>query len=158
MAKDFAALLRKFKGLPKRLEQNVKMAVAMAATEAVVEAKTHHLFVDRTGILTNSIDSEGPTGSLKSGSITAILTAGAPYALWVGKGTKPHKIRAKFRKALRFPAAGGGFRFAGEVNHPGTKATLFLENAVEKSMARLNDELLPDAVELSFAQSGFLKV
>ncbi len=43
----------------------------------------------------------------------------SPVALFVHWGTKPHKIRPKNKKALRWPAA-VGFRFSRKgVNHPG---------------------------------------
>lgn len=45
---------------------------------------------------------------------------GFPYGFWVREGTKPHIIRAKNAKALRFEI-GGQVIFATEVKHPGTK-------------------------------------
>lgn len=44
----------------------------------------------------------------------------APHAAFLHDGTKPHIIRPKNRKALRWPS-GGGFAFAKQVNHPGYK-------------------------------------
>ena len=44
----------------------------------------------------------------------------APHATFVHWGSKPHKISAKNRKALRFPV-GGKFVFAKWVKHPGYK-------------------------------------
>lgn len=42
------------------------------------------------------------------------------YGKFVRGGTKPHKIRARLKQALRFEIGGTEF-FATEVNHPGTK-------------------------------------
>ena len=42
------------------------------------------------------------------------------YGVFVRGGTKPHKIRPRYKKALKFKM-GGGDVFATEVNHPGTK-------------------------------------
>ena len=42
----------------------------------------------------------------------------APHALFVHWGTRPHVIRPKNKKALRW-ASGGKFFFAKQVNHPG---------------------------------------
>ncbi len=154
MDKDFAALQRMFQQLPAALEQGVSIAIRMAADEAANTARTHHDYTDRSGVLTNSIDSDGPTGSMSGNDLVATVSAGAPYALYVEGGTKPHKIKPRDRKALRFPVA-GGFAFAGEVDHPGTKATLFLEHAVEQVAPRLENTLLPDAVELAFIRAGF---
>lgn len=55
----------------------------------------------------------------------AVVYANAPHAGYVEDGTKPHVIRPKNRKALRFAGDGGGFVFAREVNHPGTEAQPF---------------------------------
>jgi hypothetical protein len=154
MDKDLAALARMFKDLPHRLEANVAVAVRMGADEAANQARQHHDYIDRSGVLTNSIDSDGPTGSLGGNDLSASVSAGAPYALYVEGGTRPHKIKPRDRHVLRFPV-NGGFAFAGEVNHPGTAPVLFLQHAVEHTAPRLENELIPDAVELSFIQAGF---
>lgn len=45
----------------------------------------------------------------------------APHAMFVHWGTKPHTIKPKNKKMLRW-ANGGRFHFAKAVQHPGTKA------------------------------------
>jgi hypothetical protein len=59
-----------------------------------------------------------------------------PYAVWVHDGTKPHEIRPKNKKALKTP-----FGPRKKVNHPGTKANPYLQNAVDNydSKPALND-------------------
>ena len=52
----------------------------------------------------------------------------APHALFVHWGTRPHVIRPKNKKALRW-AAGGKFAFAKQVNHPGNAPDKWLERA-----------------------------
>jgi hypothetical protein len=42
----------------------------------------------------------------------------APQALWVHWGTRPHVIKPKNKKALRW-AGSGAFSFAKKVHHPG---------------------------------------
>lgn len=78
---------------------------------------------------------------------------------YVDKGTKPHKIRPKRAKALRFNSkfkakttpnslkAGKGFskpptRFAQEVSHPGSKPRKFTAQAKKLSKARLNKRII----------------
>lgn len=58
----------------------------------------------------------------------------APYAPFVHWGTRPHVIRAKDKKALRW-AAGGKFFFAKEVRHPGYKGDAWLTRAAAKAPA-----------------------
>lgn len=51
------------------------------------------------------------------------------YAPMVNDGTKPHIIRPKRAKALRF-RVGGKVVFARVVHHPGTRARPFLDRAL----------------------------
>lgn len=53
------------------------------------------------------------------------------YAAMVNDGTRPHKIRPKNAKALRF-VVGGRVVYARVVNHPGTKAQPFLDRALRE--------------------------
>lgn len=156
MADDLEALLRNFDGLLPRLEKNLNLAVRMAADEAANEAKRNHGYRDRTSLLTNSIASDGPSGSFAGGDLSATVTASAAYASFVEKGTKAHVIKPKYRQALRFPSSSGGFAFSrAGVKHPGTQPVKFLENAAAAVTPRLAGEIVPDAIELAFVQSGF---
>lgn len=87
----------------------------------------------RTGRLGQSIRAEGVENAgemVVSGSVTA----NTDYALYVHEGTRPHLIRPKRAKALRFEV-GGRVVFAKLVRHPGTKARPFLRNAGERVAA-----------------------
>ena len=55
---------------------------------------------------------------------------------YLDQGTKPHKIRPKNKKSLRW-VSGGSAHFAGEVNHPGTTGRKFINKI-------LNDKGLED--------------
>ena len=55
----------------------------------------------------------------------------APYAKFVHWGTKPHVIKPKDKKALRF-IAGGKFAFAKSVNHKGYVGHPWLKHAAEQ--------------------------
>ena len=55
----------------------------------------------------------------------------APYALYVHEGTKPHTIRPKKSKALRF-VYNGRVVYAHKVNHPGQKGQPFLSKNLKK--------------------------
>lgn len=52
-----------------------------------------------------------------------------PATMYVIKGTKPHIIRPRYRKALKF-RVGGRTVFARVVHHPGTKANDFLTKSL----------------------------
>lgn len=53
------------------------------------------------------------------------------YAQFVNDGTRPHTIRPKKAKALRF-VVGGQVVYAKLVHHPGTKARPFLDRALRE--------------------------
>lgn len=57
----------------------------------------------------------------------------AKHALFVHWGSKPHVIKPKKRKSLRF-AAGNGFIFARFVHHPGYKGDPYLTRAADTAL------------------------
>lgn len=59
---------------------------------------------------------------------------GANYALVEHDGSRPHIIRARRRKALRIPVAGGVI-FRHQVRHPGTTGTFFLTRSLPLAAA-----------------------
>lgn len=99
---------------------------ALAATAVEVEdyiaqqASTHN----KTGALVRSVFKK-QTGD---GWLIGHDLQHAPHALFVHWGTRPHVIRPKNKKALRW-AAGGKFAFAKQVNHPGNAPDKWLERA-----------------------------
>lgn len=85
----------------------------------------------------------------------AFVRAEAGYAAYVEKGTRPHEIRARKGRALRFPAAGvgttlggrvrtgearalgaGAYVFRSVVHHPGTKPQPFLEPGAKTAVRK----------------------
>ena len=77
----------------------------------------------RTTLLSQSIVKrfyDSPEG------FTVVIAALQDYALPVHEGTKPHDIRPKNAKALRWFGADGKPIFAKVVHHPGTPARRFL--------------------------------
>ena len=68
----------------------------------------------------------------------------APYASFVEFGTRPHLIRARRARALRFQLS-GEVVYARYVRHPGSKPKLILARAVSEAlreMGSLLDEVL----------------
>ncbi len=61
------------------------------------------------------------------------------YAVFVLKGTRPHKIEAKRKKALRFYFKSlDEFVYRKSVYHPGYKGDDFLKKAVEETFRRID--------------------
>ena len=87
--------------------------------------------------------------SIHIGAVTptrAETIASASYAAYVERGTRPHEIRPRNRKALRWaasaadarltgtPRTGGRVRFAKRVQHPGTRAQPFMVPGARKAV------------------------
>lgn len=130
------------------IDREMDHAMALAQDVVVEEAKLR--VPDKTGILKQSIQALPPTGSFASNTLEGVVSAGAPHALPVEDGTRPHEIRPRFRRALRFPMAGGkdGFGYAKKVDHPGTEPQPFLEPALDAKADEIAD-LFGDAIELA---------
>lgn len=62
-----------------------------------------------------------------------LVKASAKHAIYIEEGTRPHIIKAKNAKALRF-FSGDKPVFVKQVNHPGTKASPFMEPALSDNI------------------------
>jgi hypothetical protein len=87
-------------------------------------------------VKTGRLRASGRIESRRTLGLRTIYTVGfdVQYAPLVNDGTKPHKIRPKAKKALKFNV-GGRTVFAAVVNHPGTKANPFLDRALQRVAA-----------------------
>lgn len=83
----------------------------------------------KTGNLRRSIHAE-PVKATGPFTAEVSVEAAANYAMFVHEGSRPHLIRPKSKKALRFEVDGREV-FAKHANHPGTKPRPFLRNAME---------------------------
>lgn len=81
----------------------------------------------RTGNLGRTIG-EGQIRITGPRTVSGSVHANARYAAPVHEGSRPHIIRPRTAKALRFEV-GGRTVFAKMVRHPGTRARPFLRNA-----------------------------
>lgn len=93
-----------------------------------------------TGRLRNSI-----TFELAPDGLSATIGTNVEYAPAVEFGSKPHVIRPRNKRVLRFKV-GGKFVFARAVNHPGGPAQPFLFPAFEEERPMFRRRL-EDAIE-----------
>jgi len=84
-------------------------------------------FTPRTGHLQQSIRVD--LSNVNEGK--AEIVADARYAPFVEFGTRPHVIKPKMRRSLRW-AIDTGYVFAKLVHHPGSKPYPFFRKAIEK--------------------------
>jgi hypothetical protein len=102
---------------------------------------------DATLLLEGNVAKEAPvkTGNLRgrishriSPTRGEVFTT-VKYAQAVHEGTRPHIIRPRRAKALRFRGGDGKFIFAKSVNHPGTKGNPFFTRATEKTLPKIRE-------------------
>lgn len=95
-----------------------------------IQADAQQLAPHDTGNLKNSIQAKTPD------ALTGIVSVGAAYGWFVEAGTRPHEIRPKNGKFLKF-AGRNGTVFTSKVSHPGTKPQPYIEPAVERRLPGL---------------------
>lgn len=88
----------------------------------------------KTGRLSNSIGSSVRVSRI---SVRGKVGSRVKYAATVNNGSRPHVIRARRRKALRFHWERlGRVVYFTKVNHPGTGATPYLTSAAAQAARR----------------------
>lgn len=113
-----------------KLEFKSRHAVAMFAQAIYDRAQAGADKHTKTGAMARSLFLR-PVGAV-GWEIGHDLQA-ARHALFVHWGTKPHVIKPKKKKKLRF-VAGGVFAFARQVNHPGYKGDPYLSRAADSAV------------------------
>ena len=151
---DAASLYAAFSKVPERVRSHLRIALIQSMDDVADHARAHHAFTTRSGKLEKAIERRYSGETMTA---TVSLDTSIPYAASIHNGSRAHEIRAKDKKALRFPGKGGGFVFAfGPMNkwqrrnalawvdekapgsraifrwpiHPGTKADPFLHAAL----------------------------
>lgn len=122
-----ADVKRKLAQLGDRLAQQALDATAEDVEEYVGQEAGKH---SRDGALFRSVGKERFRGGWLIGHDARV----APHAVFVHWGTRPHVIRPRRKKALRWPG-GDAFMFAKKVNHPGYKGDPWLVRAAQKAPA-----------------------
>lgn len=126
---DAGDLVRELAHRADELAPAVRRALVRTTAAAQRFAALTQAFRNQTGRLRQSI------GRGERSRFDHFIRAGGPsarYALFVEEGTRPHVIRARRAKALRF-YQGGELRFARSVNHPGTKPAHFMKDARDRA-------------------------
>lgn len=128
------------------IERRIEDAVEAAAIEGAEFARAVGRYQDRTGRLRSGITAHFISSDGRS--VTWEILSPAPYSMYVEAGTRPHIIRAKNAKALRFEI-GGRVVFAKQVRHPGTQPYPFAGPGMQQAERTLVRELekLPIALQ-----------
>lgn len=127
-------------------QQGLTAALIQTETE-MVNAATRIIYArpegsrKRTGLYRASLGS-GAAGHIREqGKGYARVGTNLFYAEWLEDGTKPHVIRPRNAKTLRFKGR-SGIVFAKVVHHPGTPAFHVLGTALTQGGPRINEAFL----------------
>lgn len=146
---DIEAGIRK---ADRMLKPRILEVLDVTANAIARRARARHGYIDRTGALTKSIHAGEAFETGKGAAVEVI--ADAPYAAAQEYGARPHVIRAKPGKTLRF-FAGGQLVFRKAVNHPGNMGQGFLLDAMFAELEDTTDRVAAYASDV-FHDAGFL--
>lgn len=111
--------------LPEHMERGVILRMSQIAYDEAQRGAGRHTKAEGSGALFQSLFNR----AIPKGREIGHDLDRAPHAVFVQFGTRPHEIRPKDKKALRWVGAGGSFVFAGKVNHPGYIGDAYLIDA-----------------------------
>jgi hypothetical protein len=103
-----------------------------SAEAGVAYAIRRPRFTPRSGANSLALATQGKVIRRRSGGVVRLKNA-KPYAAAIDKGARPHIIRIRRRKALRFVGKGGGLVFRRSVQHPGNRPYRFLSRARDQA-------------------------
>lgn len=96
-----------------------------------VTSEAKRLAPERSGELKRLLV-EDPVRRTGPWSLSSGVSGLANYSAPVHEGARPHVIRPRNARALRFEVEGGRVVFARRVNHPGNAPNPFLRNAAHR--------------------------
>lgn len=152
-----ASLGRLMDEMDRTFEGAMAESMDIVAQEAAIRAPLV------TGELILSINAAPVTGSLSAGTLTGIVAASAPQALWVEEGTGLYgpkhemiEIVPRKKKFLRWASGGtgaNGWAFAKRVRSPGMRAKPFLKPALASKREAIESKF-EAATRLAIRRAG----
>lgn len=118
-------VILKFGRLPAIIEEEIEIAVSIAARDIRERAQDEHNWISRTG------DTEKYGVDSNVTGLIGVVELATPNAIGLHEGRPAHIIKPRNKMALRFPL-GGMLVFASRVRHPGNKPDPYLFDAADK--------------------------
>ena len=112
--------------IPENIQQRVIFNLSQVAFDFAEQGARRHA---KTGPLMQSLFNRAIPGGREVGHDLNR----APHALFINAGTKPHIIRPKDKKALRW-VVGNRFIFAKEVKHPGYRGDGYIVQSATEAL------------------------
>ena len=132
--------------------RNNRLAIKTASVVVQRQARAKHKFRNRNGDAERAIETQFVSKLGIDVGFVRLNNKVALHAMLMHEGTKPHIIRAKNKKSLRWVTA-TGFAYAKSVKHPGTKADPFLYDALDACEARI-DAIFERYAQRTVMESG----
>jgi len=114
---------------PRIFGLNLRLGLKIHARDVQESARGKHRFTTRSGEAEASVDTKYSPSRFRSS--VGFNESAVKHGKFLHDGTKPHIISRKNKKALRW-IAGGKFRFAKSIKHPGTAPDPFIVNAAKR--------------------------
>jgi hypothetical protein len=121
--------VRELQQLTPKLERSVLLDMSQIAYDSAQRSAGQHENTGSTGALFQSLYNR----QIPKGREVGHDPQRAPHAVFVQFGTRPHEIRPKTKKALRW-ARGGEFFFAKVVHHPGYIGDPYMVSAADDAI------------------------
>ena len=132
---------RTLKAIDKSLYPQLIKDITHDAYDNVRErAKKHYVTGNMENNINFKVDAHSLSGAVfieDNAMMVDVKGKSVNYALFVLFGTKPHSIKPKDKKALRFTSV-NQFVFAKGVEHPGYKGDNFLEDGVQDTFKKID--------------------
>lgn len=123
-------LSRRLVEAPEKIQRRVIREMSQIVYDSAQRGADAHT---KTGALARSLFNRAiPNGREIGHELQA-----APHAVFVHWGTRPHEIRPRRRKVLRWPA-GDAFAFARKVQHPGYKGDDWMVRAADEAVRQFD--------------------
>jgi hypothetical protein len=143
---------RRFDATARRFDSGLSVAMRRSASRAGKAganwARFNHKHKRRTGRLTSKRNLFSFIEIANSRTVKAAIVNTTPYARFVEGPTRPHFIRPKRAKALRF-RVNGRVVFARKVLHPGTPAMPFMAPALRPAFVAATRQMRTETTRLA---------
>lgn len=126
----------------RRLMEDIKKAVRNAADAAAQHAMSNLILAPPYKVRSGRLLRNTKYRVTGRNTVTVTFRANTPYASYIELGTKPHIIKARSGKRLKFFwEKVGKTVYPLAVHHPGTKATHFLRITRNQAAVYFQEEL-----------------
>ena len=139
--KGLREVIADLKDFPRGVQRDVINRMSQIAYDSAQKGAGRHTKAGGTGALFQSVFNRKDAETIRT---VGHDTRRAPHAFYVIQGTKPHDIRPKEKKALRW-VSNSKFVFSKFVRHPGYAGDAYMDRAAEDALRQFS-QLVSDSI------------